>query len=296
MSERNRVMMLLALAAAPAVARAESLVFTFSRSVYIDSKEAPLRAPEGVACNGGTVVVADTGNARLVSYSLKEDAVGGGDEIRVPQLVTPVRVQLDSKGNILLLDRKGNRIVRLDPKGAYQGTVEPKGDGSDVSPVAFRVDAQDNVWLLDGAGSRVLVLGAGGAVARSIALPRGGVLFTDFTIDPGGTAYAVDGIGATVWSAEKGAPAFTQLSRSLKEEMSFPGYLAFSQGKLLVVDQVGGGIVVLGRDGAFLGRQLSQGIGEGLVNYPGQLCVTESGDVFVANRGDNRLDEFSTAR
>lgn len=294
---RHIRILLLALASVPALARAESVSFKFVRALYQDAKEGALRAPEGVACNdGGAVVVADTGNSRLLTYSLKDDVVSPGAEIKLPQLVAPVRVQLDSKGNILSLDRKGNRIVRVDAKGAYLGTVQVKTDGPDVSPSSFRVDAEDNVWVLDSAGWRVVVVNPAGQVTRTITLPKGSAIFTDVAVDPGGIAYVVDARSATVFRAEKGAAAFAPLSKSLKEEMSFPAYLAAVKGRIFVVDQVGNGIVILGKDGAFVGRQLSQGAAEGLVNYPSQICTTEAGDVFVANRGDNRLDQFSTAR
>jgi hypothetical protein len=53
---------------------------------------------------------------------------------------------------------------------------------------------------------------------------------------------------------------------------------------------------MLGIDGSYQGRQLSIGWSEGLVNYPGQLCVTESGATFVADRYNNRVQAFSTAK
>jgi streptogramin lyase len=293
----TRTLLLTAAVIAPGAVRAEALVFTWAAAAYMDGKEAPLKAPEGVACDDrGAVIVADTGNGRLVRYPLKEGELGPGAEIRVPQLVAPVRVQLDSKGNSVVLDRKGNRLVRLDPKGSYLGVIEPKGDAlASFAPVAFKLDAADQVWVLDAAG-RVVVLAPDGAVIRTVELPRTGGMFMDVAVDGAGVAYAVDGVRAVVWTADKQAKAFRQLSASLKDEMSFPAYIAAVKGKLLVVDQVGSGIVVLGSDGSFQGRQLSIGASEGLVQYPGQLCTTDRGDVFLADRNNNRLDQYTIAR
>ncbi len=286
----------LALALAPAAARAEAFTLTFAQSAYTDGKDGALNAPEGVACNdAGAVVVADTGNARLVRYALKDRELGPAGEVKAPQLVAPVRVHLDSKGNALVLDRKGSRIVRFDAAGKYLGAVEAK-EGPPLAPDAFDVDAGDRVWVLDGASRRLVVLDPAGAVVRSIDLPKEGRLFTDVAVDSAGVAYAVDAAEGVVWAADPGATAFRRLTRSLREEMSFAGAIAAVQGKLLVVDQVGHGIVVLGRDGTFLGRQLSLGASEGLVSYPGQLCVTSAGDAFVADRGNSRLDQYSAAR
>ncbi|BDG05266.1 NHL repeat-containing protein [Anaeromyxobacter oryzae] len=296
MSSSTKLLALAAAVLGPVLARAESVVFTYTDAVYIDSKEAPLRSPEGVACNdGGTLIVADTGNSRLVPYTVKDDGVTAGAEIKLSQVVAPVRVQLDPKGGMVVLDRKGSRLVRLDAKGAYAGVIEPKGDlPGTFAPVSFKLDADQNVWVLDGAG-RIVVLDPAGKVTRTLDLPKGG-MFTDLAVDGGGMLYAVDAVQGMVWSADKAATALKPLSKSLKDEMSFPGFLLAAKGKLLLVDQVGHGVVVLGTDGSFQGRQLSYGAAEGLLQYPGQICLTERGDAFVADRNNNRVDRYTTAR
>ena len=58
------------------------------------------------------------------------------------------------------------------------------------------------------------------------------------------------------------------------------------------MDENGGGIVILGQDGSFLGRQLSMGWNEGLLYYPTQMCINERGEVFIADRGNSRIDIF----
>jgi hypothetical protein len=290
--------MLLGCAAAaalgPAAARAEAVALTYAASVYADGKGAPLRSPEGVACDdAGAVVVADTGNARLVRFAVKDGAAGPGAEVKAPQLAQPVRVQLDGAGNAVVLDRKGNRLLRFDARGAFAGGIAPK-DGSPFSPVAFKVDAGGGTWAVDAASARIVLLAPDGAVARAIPLPPG--VFTDVAVDAAGTVYAVEAGRAAVWSAPKGASALQRLSKELKDEMSFPTYLTVAGGRLLVVDQNGSGVVVLGPDGAFQGRQLAMGASEGLVYYPGQVCATSRGEVWVADRNNHRVEEFTFSR
>jgi len=62
------------------------------------------------------------------------------------------------------------------------------------------------------------------------------------------------------------------------------------------VDENGGGVVIVGQDGAFLGRQLAMGWTEGLLYYPSQMCLTEKGAVFIADRGNSRVQFFSIVR
>ena len=70
-------------------------------SIYNDEKEAQLKLPEGVACNDKSdVIVADSGNGRLVRYKFQDGKLTGGTEIKIPELPYPVRLQISSKGEI----------------------------------------------------------------------------------------------------------------------------------------------------------------------------------------------------
>jgi hypothetical protein len=78
--------------------------------------------------------------------------------------------------------------------------------------------------------------------------------------------------------------------------MNFPTYLTGGKGKFFLVDQNGNGIVVLGADGSFQGRQLAIGWGDGFLYYPAQLCINAGGDAFIADRSNNRVQIFNTTR
>lgn len=295
MSTPTRILVALAALISAASARADLAVVSRG-PVYADAKGVALKAPEGVACSGSAVVVADTGNGRLVSFDWKDGAVNGGTELKPAQVTYPVRVQLDSKGNILVLDRKAKRIARLDPKGAFLGWLDPKG-ATGAIPVAFKLDASDNAYVIDAAANEVLVLDPSGTVTRRIRLPKDGKIFTDVAVDGAGTLYALDAVGAGVWSVEKGGAELKPLTKSMKDMMSFPAYLTTDgKGTLIVVDQNGNGLVLLGIDGSYLGRRLAIGWGEGTVYYPSQICVAESGDMVLADRGNNRVQLFALTR
>ncbi len=289
----------LALLLAAGAARAQAPVLVHSVSVYEDGKNQPLKQPEGVACGeGGRVVVADTGNGRLLRLDYRNGVVSGGTAIRLEQLPYPVRVQIDARGTLWVLDRKVRRIGRVDPAGSFAGYLEVKGapSGEAVVPGAFKLDGAGNVYLLDLGAARVLVLDGTGAVQRQLELPGRPAFFTDVAVDPAGTVYAVDAVGGAVYAAPRSASSFALLAKGLKETMSFPGYLAVSRGRLFLVDQNGGGLVVLGLDGSYQGRQLGAGWSEGLVAYPAQLCIDDAGVAFLADRTNNRVQIFAVAR
>jgi DNA-binding beta-propeller fold protein YncE len=296
---RTALAAVLALAVAPAATLAESTPFVFDRAIYQDEKEVALKAPEGVACDDtGKVVVADTGNGRLVVFRNVGGSVSGGTELRPPGVTYPRRVQLDSKGNVLVLDSKARKIFRVDAKGSVVGTVEARAGATAMTslPVAFKLDAADNVYVLDAVGGRVVVLDPAGTVTRQVELPKGASTLMDLHVDAAGTIYVVDGAQAAIFAAEKMATTFKPFGTPLKDKMNFPTYLTGGKGRFLLVDQNGNGVVVLGADGSFQGRQLAIGWSEGFVYYPAQLCANGNGDVFVADRGNNRVQVFTTNR
>jgi hypothetical protein len=72
--------------------------------------------------------------------------------------------------------------------------------------------------------------------------------------------------------------------------------MADNRGKLFVVDQNGNAVVRLGTDGSFQGRDLAIGWHDGAVYYPAQLCINKGGDVFLADRANNRVQIFALPR
>ena len=290
------ILAVLALSALPVVAHAAGLKHEVS--IYVDEKDEPIRSPEGVACGDkGAIVVADTGNGRLLLYTYRDGKLAGGTAVKLAEAPYPVRVQIDGKGNVLVLDRRSRRVVRVDTAGKFAGAVEWRGAGGSapVSPISFKLDAAGNFHVLDVAARRVLVADPGGKVTRDIALPRGESEFTDVAVDGAGRIFAVDSVGSRVWVAEAGAKEFKVLGASLKDRVSFPVYVVEDHGKLYLVDQNGNGIAVLGTDGSFLGRELDMGWQDGKVYYPGQMCVTLDGQVVLADRANNRVQVFSGA-
>jgi hypothetical protein len=292
----------LALAAGASTARAEQIALKHVLTIYDGGplgKETPLNGPDGVACgDDGTVVVSDSGNGRILRYTLKNGVLAPAAEQKLAQVTYPAHLELDAKGDVLVLDRKARRIARTNATG-FVGFVEVKGVPAPdrVVPGTFRVDGAGNLYVLDIAGRKLLVLDPGGQVTRQLALPPGKVFFTDFCVDATGAIFALDGVGAAIWSAAKDATAFAPLTKDMFEYMHFPAAIATNnKGTLFVVDQNGNGIVQFGSDGSYRGRQLAFGAAERLVQYPSQLCMNHAGEAFLADRNNNRVQVFSMAK
>ncbi len=269
-------------------------------SIYFDEKGAGIKNPEGVACSGATtLIVADTGNGRLLRYTVDGRNVRPAGEIRAPQVSYPIRVQTNSAGDIFVLDGKQRRIARFGPGGEFKGYVSPEGvpPPTGFVPRSVKIDRTDNIYGLDVFSARVLVFGPEGKFQRQLEFPNDYGFFSDLVVDFKGSVFLLDSVKARVFVAAKDAKTFTPLTPSLREHLSFPTSVTTdSRGGLYVVDENGAGIVLLGQDGSFLGRQLAMGWNEGLLYYPSQICLNDTGDVFIADRGNSRVQVFSVVR
>lgn len=273
---------------------ADTVKFKQVAPIYVDGKGTGIRQPEGVACRGNVLVVADTGNGRLLRYTIAEDAWTPGGEVVLPQLPSPIRLDLNSKGEIFALDGTSRKIVRIAPTGDFLGYVTPSSEVQGVIVArSLRIDGQDNLYLLDVFSARVLVMNPSGKVQREIPFPKGYGFFSDLAVDAGGNIYLLDSVGKRVYKAAKNEVAAAPLTGNLQEEAYFPAAIAIDkQGTLFLVDQNGSGVVLLGPDGSFRGRRLSMGWKEGFLRYPAQMCITGNGSAFIADRGNNRVDGF----
>jgi sugar lactone lactonase YvrE len=278
---------------------AEALKFIHSRSAYADSTGTALNRPEGVACGPGqTVVVADTRNGRLVRYELSADVLTGGSQIKVPQVQSPVLVHICSNGDIMVLDGKLRRVLRLSGAGAFVAAVEPKGvpKGS-VVPKSFALDREDRVYFLDNFSRRVVVTDPSGNYQREIPFPGKFGFFSDVAVDARGTLFLLDSVGGCLYAADKNAQGFSLLTKDLKEYASFPAHVTVDgKGTIYVVDQNGGGVLILGPDGSFRGRQLATGWKEGLLYYPSQMCVSGGEVAVIADRENSRVQAYRLVR
>ena len=291
---RHIVLASMSLAVAGGSHAAEPVKFKQMAPIYVDGKGAGIRQPEGVACRGNALVVADTGNGRILRYTIAGDTWTPAGEITLPQLPSPIRVDMNSKGEIFALDGASRKIARISPSGDFLGYVVPSGEVQGaVVPRSLSLDGQDNPYLLDVFSARVLVLDPSGKIQREIPFPKGYGFLSDLAVDAGGNVYLLDSVLKRVYKASKNSAEAVPLTGSLQEEAYFPTSIATDrQGTIFLVDQNGSGVVILGPDGAFRGRRLSMGWKEGFLRYPAQMCITENGAAFIADRGNNRVDGF----
>jgi sugar lactone lactonase YvrE len=148
--------------------------------------------------------------------------------------------------------------------------------------------------VIDFYSGRVLLLGASGKYLKEIAVPPDQRSLSDIAVDSAGTIFLIDGVAGRIYSADKDSSEFAVLAKDIKDYSDFPAGLAVdNKGRIIVSDKNGSKIIVIGRDGSFQGQQLGMGWKEGLLRYPSQICISGTGKLFIADRGNNRIQIFS---
>ncbi len=253
-----------------------------------------INQPEGVACRDKSILVSDTANGRLQPYTLQDDGTvkpGPGAGIKVAY---PMHVRMNSKGDIFVLDGKQRKILRLNAAGESKGNFEPEGVPAPGTwiPKNFAIGTDDTVYILDVFSSRVLVVSPEGKFQSQIGLPTADGFFSDLAVDSQGTIFILNSVTATVYSAGRDEKAFSALTKGLKDYVTFPNTLMADKQYLYIIDQFGSGLVVLGKDGSFRGRKLRWGWKEGELRFPSDICMNEKGEMFIADRGNNRVQIY----
>jgi hypothetical protein len=294
------VLLLLALILVPAlVFGAEGVKLRHVLSIYLDSKEGIIKVPQGVAARGNLVIVADSGNGRLLKYSYQDGILKGGDEIRVTEVAYPETIRIGAQGDMYVLDGKQRRIAKLGPDGAFKGFIKAEGipDPSEYVPMGFCLDGTDNMYILDVFTARVIVLDPSGKYVKSMDFPAGYGFISDIGINPKGDIFLLDSVRSMIFALPKGAKEFTPLTASMKEDMKFAVNLGIdSKGFIFVADQNSGGIVIIAPDGSYQGRQGGYGWREGLLRYPCQLSFNEKDELFIADRENGRIQIFAPVK
>lgn len=264
-----------------------------------DAKETPMSFPEGVGCNAkGLIVAADTGNGRLVKYQLVNGEIGQGTEIRLSQILYPIKVAVSPKNEILVLDSRQRKIFRVSPEGAFIGNIDPKGiPGKEpFFPKAVAVDGAGLIYVLDIASARVIILDPAGNFKQSLPLPADSGFIGDIAVDSHGTIFALDSVGLRVFKTVAETGKFVSFVSNLREFLDFPSNIAVDQsGKIYLTDQSGNALLMFGPDGSFQGRQMAIGVKPGTLSYPAQLCVVDN-TLIVADRNNSRLQILGIIR
>jgi sugar lactone lactonase YvrE len=251
---------------------------------------ARFNGPSGVAVDGaGNVFVADSDNTirkitptrAVTTFAGTADSTGSSDGTgATARFSSPSGVAVDGAGNVFVADSGNNTIRKITPAGMVTTLAGAASSGSaDGTGAAARFNSPESV-AVDGAGN-VFVADWGNSTIRKIT-PSGVVTTFAGTAGSYGSA---DGTGAAA-------------------SFSFPtGVAVDGSGNLFVADLGNSTIRKITPAGVvttLAGTAGSSGSADGTgaaarFNGPHGVAVDGSGDVFVADTGNNAIRKISTS-
>jgi sugar lactone lactonase YvrE len=278
---------------------------------------AVLHGPLSVAVDAvGSLIVADTWNSRVRKVSpdgiiTSEAGVPGGslasdrDRPSSANLFFPRGVAVDSASNVFISDTDDARIRKVSPEGvittvAGGGLEGLSGDGGSATnarlyaPYGLAADRSGNVFIADVANGRVRKISPDGTITSVDATTGFGYVY----------GVAADGTGNLFFA---GTPGF--LSDNIRKVSADGAVTPVAKGYAPAVDGAGNlffvsgfRVLKLSPDGTVtsIAGNGSQGFsGDGGLATDAQLspsavAVDASGNVFIADFGNNRIRKVSS--
>ena len=263
--------------------------------------------PRAIGAHEGRVYVIDT-TGRVQIFSEDGDFI---DLWKTPAMEngTPTAVAFGIDGRVLIPDTHYSQILEYSPEGELLARWGQYGTGDDefIYPTGIEQAADGTIAISEyGTGAervrlfdadRKLIRGWGGpgvgpgefSRAMDVAWDNTAEQATLFVADTGNgrvQRFDRDGNAQVVYGDD------AQIDDA-RPEMKFPFAIAVApDGSVVAADYGANGLIRISADGAFLGALCKPGRAPGAFDGPRGVAISESGRVFVADTGNNRIQRF----
>jgi DNA-binding beta-propeller fold protein YncE len=270
--------------------------------------------PWGIAvAPGGNLWVADTGNYRVQEFNpegkfiqkfgTKAPAGSQGTE-----LLEPEGIAVAPGGMLWITDCSGNRVAefRETVSSESERFVRNAGGTSIKLPMGIAVDPTGNLWVAEEGSNHLLEFNPEGGFIRSVGSTGSGNGQLNSPagvgIGPSGNVYVVDLGNNRVDVFNRSGEFITKFGTAGTGNGNFsePRAIAFGAGGAIFISDKGNNRVH--RWGSpwegpptFLSAFAATGSGAGQVNGPRGVASDGKGHVWVVDRLNNRVEEFSEA-
>lgn len=236
---------------------------------------AELALPGGIAIDAtGDIVFSDGPNFRIRSvdpsgyiHTIAGDGVSGYNGDGIPALEAdledPDAVSFDASGDLFISDRDNMRIREV--KGGIISSVVSSGIGD---PYGIAFDAKGNLYISDGSNDEIKRL------------------------DPGGTLTVYAGTGSGGYTGDGGLAVSADIQGPMGLAADASGDLFFSDSANNAIRKVSpDGLIGTVAGGGANGLQEGPAL-EAALSHPDGLAVDASGDVYLADTGNNCVREL----
>jgi tripartite motif-containing protein 71 len=275
--------------------------FTLEPVLLLESHlyEGPLHGPESVYVDAKhkEVWVADTRNHRIGVFSTVGMPLYSFDSTKFRR--EPRQVQVDANGRVLVLEQDRTRLRIFNYRGLHLGDLVPAGLAERYQIAAFTLGPDSTLWIAEGMSGEILLYDYPSMRLRrrfgmkgdeegqfqsiaAIAVNERYVCVLDHT----GLAVQVfnhRGDFLKGWGHHAMGGANFSLPRSIAID---------ERDRIAVTDSLRHDIKYFDVNGRFIGHFGGAGRKPGSVSFPCGIAVTPDGRVYVAERGNSRVQVF----
>jgi secreted PhoX family phosphatase len=221
--------------------------------------------------SNGTIWVADMGNYRVEEFSsagIYESQFGSNGSSNGQFGSTIQGIAIDASGNIWVTDYNNNRVEEFSSTGIYESQLgctsgacsAGSSNGQFNSPWGITIDASGNIWVADQINNRVQEFSATGTYESQ---------FGSYGSSTGQFSYpaniAIDASG-NIWVVDEGNNRVEEFSST----GTYKSQLGCTSGAC------------------------SSGSSNGQFYYPSGIAIDASGNIWVGDTLNNRVEEFSS--
>jgi len=245
--------------------------------------------------NGTTYKVEVYSNLPLDAWSgdytsvLETGSYGTGDG----QLAEPEGTAVDSTGNIYVVDRKNNRVVKYNSSGAYQSSFGSSGSGNGEfnRPYGIAIDSQNNVYILDSGNQRVQKFDSSGAYLAKFSTGITTTYAMYIAVDSSDNIYITETTTKKVFKYNSAGEFQSEIS-VIQTNSHIRGIAVDSAGNIYVgADDYK--IYKYSADGTFVSSFGEGGSEQGKLNGIKGLKTDSEDNIWVADTANNRISVFS---
>lgn len=245
--------------------------------------------------NGTTYKVEVYSNLPLDAWSgeyksvLETGSYGTGDG----QLADPEGTAVDSAGNIYVVDRKNNRVVKYNSSGVYQSYFGSSGSGNGQfnGPYGIAIDSNDNIYVMDSGNQRVQKFDSSGAYVSHFNTGITTTYAMYIAVDSSDNIYITETTTKKVFKYNSAGVKQSDISVS-QTSSYIRGIAVDSEGNIYVgADDYK--IYKYSADGTFLSSFGEGGSEQGKLNGIKGIKTDSEDNIWVADTVNNRISVFS---
>jgi sugar lactone lactonase YvrE len=281
---------------------------TFATSfTHLENREVPFGEPNAVAVDpSGNIWVADSAHDHVIEFNsgreflreLGSEGSGQGQFKGIGGLAS------NAEGDIYVSDPGNDRVQEFSSSGTFIRSFgsSATGNGQLLSPGAVAIDQSGDVWVLNGTaaqeGGRIVEFSASGGFLSqfgSNGSGHGQLGYATGLAFSGGNLYVAEVAPQRVQELSSSGVFIAQFDESGPGEPADDPFGIASDPTTgnLYVTELGDRVHKFGPSGSLLATFGSAGQGNGQLSRPEGVAVNSSGVIYVADTGNERLQEWA---